>query len=42
LRVYAGEFAAYNDYWTNAPEAESQRLGRLAIQVGAAGSLDGC
>lgn len=42
LRVYAGEFAAFNDYWNNAPESESIRLGNLAIAAGASGSLDGC
>lgn len=42
LIVYAGEFAAYGDYWNNFPEAQSLTLGDLAISVGAGGSLDGC
>lgn len=41
LKVYAGEFAAYIDYWSNAPEAQAVRLGDLAMAAGAAGSLDG-
>jgi hypothetical protein len=42
LRVYSGEFAAYGNYWLNFPENESRRLGKLAIDSGAAGSFDGC
>ncbi len=41
ILVYAGEFAAYNDYWNNAPESESVRLGAMALAVGAAGYFDG-
>ncbi len=42
LKVYAGEFAAYGDYWDNYPESEAIRLGNLALDAGADGSLDGC
>lgn len=42
LRVYAGEFAAYADYWKNWPEEVSRDIGDSAIAAGADGSLDGC
>lgn len=42
LKMYAGEFAAYADYWLNYPESESIRLGDLALAAGADGALDGC
>lgn len=42
LKVYAGEFAAYGDYWNNYPESEAIRLGDVARAAGADGSFDGC
>lgn len=42
LKVYAGEYAAFADYWENWPEAESRRLGQLALAAGADGAFDGC
>jgi len=41
LRVYAGEYAAYADYWNNYPESESVELGEIAMTAGASGFLDG-
>lgn len=41
LKVYAGEFAAFGDYWNNWPEEEAQKLGDLAMAAGADGVLDG-
>lgn len=41
IRVYAGEYAAYGDYWKNFPEDQSQMLGQLALSIGADGFFDG-
>lgn len=41
LKVYAGEYAAYANFWHNYPESESRRLGGLALDAGAAGYFDG-
>lgn len=41
LKVYAGEYAAFGDYWFNWPESVSQQLGDLAMAAGADGYLDG-
>lgn len=42
LLVYAGEFAAYGDFWQNFDEHYARLLGDIALASGAAGSLDGC
>lgn len=41
LKVVAGEYAAYPNFWDNFPEAESIVLGNLALDGGADGYLDG-
>lgn len=41
LKVYAGEYASYRDYWENAPEEEARLLGDAALGAGADGTLDG-
>lgn len=41
IRVYAGEYAAYRDYWENAPESDSLAIGLAALGAGADGFLDG-
>lgn len=41
ILMYAGEYAAYRDYWENAPEGESQDIGAAALAAGAAGFFDG-
>lgn len=41
ILMFAGEYAAYLDYWDNAPESESIMIGTAALQAGAAGFLDG-
>lgn len=42
LKVYAGEFCAFGNYWQNWDEEIGRNLGDLAISQGADGSLDGC
>jgi hypothetical protein len=41
IRLYAGEYAAYPDTWSNWPEEEGRALGDVAIASGADGYLDG-
>lgn len=41
IRVYAGEYAAYIDFWMDAPEKYSIMLGDKALSAGADGYLDG-
>lgn len=41
ISVYAGEYAAFLDYWQNAPESESVEIGAAALACGATGFLDG-
>lgn len=41
IRVYAGEYAAFRDYWENAPESEATAIGDAAMAAGAAGYFDG-
>lgn len=41
LKVYAGEFAAFPNYWGNWPEDEARFLAKLALDAGADGFLDG-
>jgi hypothetical protein len=42
IRLVAGEFASFADYWWDWPESEAKALGDAAIAAGALGSLDGC
>jgi hypothetical protein len=42
IRLVAGEYASYRDFWDNWPESEAQHLGDAAIAAGAAGAFDGC
>lgn len=41
LKVYAGEYAAYGNYWKGFPESESVRLGAAAMAAGSDGFFDG-
>lgn len=41
LKVYAGEFASYQNFWGNWPEEQARNLGDMALLVGADGVLDG-
>lgn len=41
IRVYAGEYAAFRDYWGNAPESDSILIGDAAMEAGADGFFDG-
>jgi hypothetical protein len=41
VRVYAGEYAAYADFWRDWPERFARQLGDLAMTAGADGYLDG-
>ncbi|PYQ87115.1 MAG: hypothetical protein DMG02_21705 [Acidobacteria bacterium] len=41
IKVIAGEYAAFADFWRDWPESEARRLGDLAIAAGADGYLDG-
>lgn len=41
IHAMAGEYAAFADYWQNAPEGQSIELGDLAMAHGAFGYLDG-
>lgn len=42
IEVDGGEYAAFRDYWQNAPEAESIEIGDAILAAGANGALDGC
>jgi hypothetical protein len=42
LKLIAGEYASFQDFWANWPESEAQKLGDGAIQSGAVGAFDGC
>ena len=41
MKRYAGEYAAFAQYWKNWPEHESQESGDTAMAAGANGYLDG-
>jgi hypothetical protein len=41
LKVYAGEYGAFPNFWYNYPEQEAKDLGTLALRAGADGVLDG-
>lgn len=41
IRVYAGEYAAFADFWRDWDERHARRLGDAAMRAGADGYLDG-
>jgi hypothetical protein len=42
IKLVAGEFASYRNFWSNWQEKYAKQLGDAAIAAGAVGSFDGC